>query len=395
MKEEIILLSVPNLKGNELKYVTEAVKTEWVSTSGPYVNEFEKKIAEYVKAKGAVSCQNGTSGLHMALLLCGVTRDEEVIVPTLTFIAAVNPVRYIGAEPIFVDCDDSLTMDSDKLREFCCEECRFIDGKLINNKTNKHIKAILVVHIFGNMADMNKIMPIAEQYNLKVVEDATEAIGTYYLEGKYKGKYAGTMGTVGVYSFNGNKIITTGGGGMIVSDSEALLKRAKHLTTQAKSDALYCTHDEVGYNYRMTNLQAALGLAQLERLEHFIKTKEENYKLYREGIQNIPGLTVLEFRKDIRANYWFYALKCDNRYSLNRDEIIYYLSRKGIQSRPIWSLISEQKPYINNQSYKIEKAKYYLEHIVNIPCSTNLAKKDILYVIDCLKNSGEVPAGKE
>jgi perosamine synthetase len=385
MKRKSIPLSVPNLQGNELEYVTEAVKTEWVSTAGPYVNDFEQKIAGYVNCKGAVSCQNGTSGLHIALLICGVTKEDEVIVPTLTFIAAVNPVKYIGAEPIFIDCDDSLCMDADKLLEFCQAECSFNDGRLINNKTKKHIKAIVVVHVFGNMADMERIMAIAEKFNLKVVEDATEAIGTYYTTGKYNCKYAGTIGTVGVYSFNGNKIITTGGGGMIVSNNDELLRRAKHLTTQAKSDELYYIHDEIGFNYRMTNLQAALGLAQLEQLEDFIKIKEENYSFYKEQIQRIPGLSILDFQEGIRSNYWFYSLKCDDQYPLGRDQIIQYLATKGVQSRPIWGLISEQKPYMTCQAYKITKAQFCLEHIVNIPCSTNLGREDLLYVIECLK----------
>lgn len=385
-----IPLSIPNLKGKELEYVTHAVETEWVSTGGPYVNDFEEKTAEYVKSKGAVSCQNGTSGLHIALIVCGVTKEDEVIVPTLTFIAAVNPVKYIGAEPIFMDCDDSLTMDTDKLLEYCVKVCSFTEGKLINNKTQKHIKAVLVVHVFGNMADMERIMNIANRFNLKVIEDATEAIGTYYIKGKYIGKYAGTIGHIGVYSFNGNKIITTGGGGMIVSDDEALIKKAKHITTQAKSDELYYTHDDVGYNYRMTNLQAALGLAQLEQLEHFIKVKEENYNLYKESVMEIDGLTILDFKDDIRPNYWFYALYCDEKYPLNRDEIIKYLSSRKIQSRPIWGLINDQIPYLTNQHYKIEKAKTYHQHVVNIPCSTNLTRKEVLYVIECLKHPDKV-----
>lgn len=380
-----IPLSVPNLKGRELEYVTHAVETEWVSTGGPYVNEFEEKIADYVKIKGAISCQNGTSGLHVALQVCGVKRDDEVIVPTLTFIAAVNPVKYIGAEPIFIDCDDSLTMDVAKLNEFCEKECSFNDGKLINKATKKHIKALLVVHVFGNMADMEGIVEVAEKYSLKIIEDATEAIGTYYLSGKYKGKYAGTIGDIGVYSFNGNKIMTTGGGGMIVSNNEELINRAKHLTTQAKSDELYYTHDEIGYNYRMTNLQAALGLAQLEQLEDFIETKKENYEFYRNEINNFPGLRILDFKDNIRPNYWFYALYIKNNYGLNRDEVIHYLESKNIQTRPIWGLISDQKPYRGSQTYKIEKAKQYIEHVVNIPCSSNLSREDVAYVIECLK----------
>lgn len=385
MSRKFIPLSVPNLKGKELEYVTHAVETEWVSTGGPYVNEFEMKVAEYAKCKGAVSCQNGTSGLHIALEVCGVTKDDEVIVPTLTFIAAVNPVKYIGAEPVFMDCDDSLTMNVDKLKDFCEFECKFVDGKLINKTTDKYIKALIVVHVFGNMAHMEGIIDIANKYNLKVIEDATEAIGTYYVEGKYKGQHAGTIGDIGVYSFNGNKIMTTGGGGMIVSDNEELLRRAKHLTTQAKSDELYYTHDEIGYNYRMTNLQAALGLAQLEQLEDFINVKKSNYDFYKNEIQEILGLRLLDFKDSIRPNYWFYALYVEPEYALDRNQIIKYLASKKIQARPIWGLISNQKPYKGSHTYKIEIARHYLEKVVNIPCSSNLTREDAAYVIDCLK----------
>lgn len=390
MSQKFIPLSVPNLKGKELEYVTHAVETEWVSTGGPYVNDFEEKVADYVKCKGAVSCQNGTSGLHIALQVCEVTKNDEVIVPTLTFIAAVNPVKYIGAEPIFMDCDDSLCMDVNKLKDFCETECDFIEGKLINKTTDKHIKALVVVHVFGNMADMEGIIDIASKYNMKVIEDATEAIGTYYLLGKYKDKHAGTIGDIGVYSFNGNKIMTTGGGGMIVSNNEELLKKAKHLTTQAKSDELYYTHDEIGYNYRMTNLQAALGLAQLEQLEDFIKVKKDNYDFYKREIQGILGLRILDFKDSIRPNYWFYGLYLDEKYSLNRDQVIQYLASRKVQARPIWGLISDQKPYEGNQSYKVERAKDYWKKVVNIPCSSNLSREDAGYVIECLKQLGVV-----
>ena len=245
---------------------------------------------------------------------------------------------------------------------------------------------MIVVHIFGNMADMEGIIEIASKYNLRVIENATEAIGTYYLEGKYKGKHAGTIADIGVYSFNENKIVTTGGGGMIVSNNEEFSERAKHLTIQAKSDELYYTHDEIGYNYRMTNLQAALGLAQLEQLEDFIKVKKYNYDFYKNEIQEIPGLRILDFKKNIRSNYWFYALYIESEYALNRNQIIKYLASKKIQARPIWGLISDQKPYEGSQTYKIEIARKYFETVVNIPCSSNLSRDDAEYVIDCLKN---------
>ncbi|NLA76385.1 MAG: LegC family aminotransferase [Clostridiales bacterium] len=386
MSEKFIPLSVPNLKGNELKYVSTAVETEWVSTGGPYVEDFEKNIASYVKCAGAVSCQNGTSGLHISLLLTGVTADDAVIVPTLTFIAAVNPVKYIGATPVFMDCDDSLCMDPVKLERFCKEECTLGNGKLIEKASGKHIKTLVVVHVFGNMADMEAIMNIARRYNLKVVEDATEAIGTYYTSGEYKGRYAGTIGDLGVLSFNGNKIITTGGGGMILSNNADYLRHAKHLTTQAKSDELYYTHDEIGFNYRMTNLQAALGLAQLEQLEDFIAVKNANYETYKRELSGCKGIQLLSVRDDIRSNRWFYALYFDGC-KLNRDEMIKHLSGNKIQSRPIWGLISDQLPYVGSRTYKIEKAKQYWESVVNVPCSTNLSQEDVKYVCSVIKEA--------
>lgn len=387
MNKKFISLSVPNLKGNELKYVTTAVETEWVSTGGPYVNDFENKIAEYVHTKGAVSCQNGTSGIHTALLVAGVTNEDVVIVPALTFIAAVNPVKYIGAYPVFMDCDDSLCMDPGKLEKYCEQECEFFDGRLLDKRTGRHVKALIVVHVFGNMADMESILAVAKKYNLILIEDATEAIGTYYAEGNLKGKYAGTIGDIGIYSFNGNKIITTGGGGMIVSDNLEYLEHAKHLTTQAKSDELYYTHDEIGYNYRMTNLQAALGLAQLEQLEEFIRIKEGNYVHYAELIEAVEGLKLLPFREGVRSNHWFYALYCDGE-KFERDRMITYLAENKIQSRPIWGLIHEQKPYEGSFAYQIERAKEYWKHVVNIPCSTSLTGEDVEYVVTSIKQYG-------
>lgn len=385
MEKRNIPLSVPNFKGNELKYVTESIESEWVSTGGAFIDQFEDEISKYVGSKGAVSCQNGTSGIHIALELLGVSPEDEVLVPALTFIASVNPVKYVKSNPVFIDCDDSLCMDPIKLEDFIENECFIKDGKVINKKTNKRIKAIIVVHVFGNMTDMEEIIRISKKYGIKVIEDAAEALGTYYTEGKYKGVHAGTIGDIGIYSFNGNKIITSGGGGMIVSNNDDYLKRAKHLTTQAKSDTLYYTHDEIGYNYRITNLQAALGLAQLEQLEGFIKVKRDNYDLYRENLKDKEGLEFVPYRKDIRPNYWFYALKIGEEYPLKRDELISFLRESGIQSRPVWGLINQQKPYLENQTYKIDKAVYYLERIINIPCSSNLNKEEVNYVSEVLK----------
>ncbi|MCM1213732.1 MAG: LegC family aminotransferase [Lachnospiraceae bacterium] len=372
---KLIPLSVPNLKGNELKYVTKAITEEWVSTAGAYITDFEKAISNYLRVDNAVACQSGTAGLHLALQVCGVGRNDEVLVPTLTFIAAVNPVRYLGAEPVFMDCDDSLTMDVDKLEDFLLKECDTNKGKVVNKKTNRQIKAIVVVHVFGNLANMEKIMELSQQYRIPVVEDATEALGSYYLSGSYAGKYAGTIGTVGVYSFNGNKVITTGGGGMIVANVPEYLQRCRSLSTQAKRDELYFEHSEVGYNYRMTNLQAALGLAQMEQLEHFIEVKKENYRRY-----ITDGIELLPFSDNIRSNYWFYSYM-----TTKRDELIQYLKQHEIQSRPVWKLIHTADMYKENQAYKIEKALYYYERIVNLPCSSNLQPEDVDFVVDKIR----------
>lgn len=381
----MISLSVPNLKGNEIKYALDALEKEWVSTSGGYVNKFEQAISSYLKVKTAVACQSGTAALHLALMLSGVKANDEVIVPTLTFIAAVNPVKYLGAQPIFMDCQDDLNIDCEKLARFLKKECNVTHDGLVNKITKRIIKAIVVVHVFGNMANMEQIMELAHEYQLKVIEDATEALGTYYTQGNFSGKFAGTMGDFGAYSFNGNKIITTGGGGLLVGNNTLLVEKARYLSTQAKDDELYYRHDEIGYNYRMTNLQAAIGTAQIETLEKFIQIKIENYNCYKEGIKSIDAFDILDFSPKARNNQWLYSLVLKDKH-LTRDELIIKLRDKDIQTRPIWQLIHTQIPYKDNQKYHIEKAPYYLQRILNIPCSTNLKSEEIDYILSVLKN---------
>lgn len=387
MAEKFIPLSVPNLKGNELNYVAEAINTEWVSTGGDFITEFENNIAKYVKTKKAVACQSGTAGIHLALRCCGIEHGDEVIAPCLTFIAAVNPIRYMQANPVFMDCDDTLNMDCDKLEEFLRYQCEVIEGDLVNKRTNAKIKAIIIVHVFGNIANMDRIMKLASFYNLKVIEDATEALGSYYKDGVYKGKFAGTIGDIGIYSFNGNKIITTGGGGMIVSNHPEYLERAKYLSTQAKDDEVYFIHGDIGYNYRMTNLQGALGVAQLEKIEDFIQKKKENFDYYKKELQGVKGLELMNFEPFVRPNYWFYSivLSSDMINKISIRQFIEKMKGYGIQTRPIWGLIHEQKPYLNSQTYKIEKAYYYQDRIVNVPCSSNLSTKDVKKVTKVIK----------
>ena len=358
----MINLSVPNLSMDILDNLKECLESGWVSTGGRFIPEFESKVKKYMKVQNAAGVQSGTAGLHMALRVLGVEAGEEVIAPTLTFVAAVNPIVYQGATPVFIDCDDSLCMDSIKLEKFCKEECNFIDGVLINKKTNKKIKVLVVVHVFGNMTDMEKIMDIAKKYKLKVLEDATEALGTYYTDGKYKGKYAGTIGDVG--------------------NNKELVEKVRFLSSQAKKDPLYFIHDEIGYNYRMLNLQAALGTSQIDQLENFIETKTKNYKIYKEEFEKIDGLEILSFRDGIRPNHWFYSLKIDKeKYGIGRDELLKKLVESDIQTRPIWGLINQQKPYTSYQSYEMEKSLYYYDRVLNLPCSSNLTEKEVYQVI--------------
>ena len=380
MENKFIPLSVPNFSGNERKYVNDAVVSEWVSSGGSLVSGFEEAVANYVKMPAATACNSGTSGLHLAMLCAGIGAGDEVIAPALTFIAAVNPIRYVGAEPVFIGCDDSLGIDPAEVAKFCETQCEMRQGVLYNKTTGRRVAALEVVHVFGNMADMPALLAVARRYNLILIEDSTEALGTYYTEGEFAGQFAGTIGDIGVYSFNGNKLITTGSGGMLVSQKPEWTKHAKHLSTQAKTDELNFCHDEVGYNYRLTNLQAGLGLGQIEQIETFIARKEEMYRQYHQGLHGKNGLRILPFVEGVRSNRWFFSLYLGES-NLKRDAVIQKLSQEKIQTRPIWALINEQKPYVQNQAFGLEKAIDYRENIVNLPCSTNLTDDDLNRVV--------------
>lgn len=381
----MIPLSVPNFEGNEEKYVIDAVSQGWVSTGGAYVQDMEEKIAAYIDVPAAVACQSGTAALHLALIESGVDCESMVIVPTLTFIAAVNPVRYLGAEPVFMDCDDSLCMDPVKLRSFCEEECELRNNKLYHIQSGKELKAVVVVHVFGNLADMEQIMDIAQEYHLRIIEDATEALGSYFEQGRYAGKFAGSIGDFGAFSFNGNKIITTGGGGMLVGTNKHELEHLKYLSTQAKDDPHFYIHNEIGYNYRMTNVQAALGVAQMEELEMFIERKNNNYSLYQKKLEKCKNVRMLPFREQCRCNKWFYSIVIDvENVKSSIIDYIRQLESLGIQTRPIWGLIHMQKPYRTYIAYKIEKAEIYSKRIINIPCSTNITPEAIETVCETI-----------
>lgn len=380
-----IPLSIPNFEGNERRYVDDAINQGWVSTGGAYITKLEQKMAEFLHTDNVAACQSGTSALHLSLVEAGVKPGDIVLVPPLTFIAAVNPVKYQFATPVFIDCDDSLCMDPVKLGEFCKNECSF-DGEILRYK-GSIVKAVIIVHVFGNMADMVSILSIAKRYNLRVIEDATEALGTYYTEGILKGKYAGTIGDFGAYSFNGNKIITTGGGGAVTANKSEVVDHLRYLSTQAKNDSHYYIHNEVGYNYRMTNLQAALGVAQMEKLPVFIRRKQENFDKYKKLFEGFELGTLAGFREGTSSNKWFYSLEIDrNKVKAALCEIITVLEKRGIQTRAIWGLVNEQVPYKEEVTYKLEKAPYYAERILNFPSSTQITDEEIEYVAEQIKD---------
>lgn len=384
-----IPLSIPNFEGNEKKYVDDALEQGWVSTGGAYITELEHNLADFLHVKNVAACQSGTSAIHLSLIEAGVAPGDVVLVPPLTFIAAVNPVKYLQAKPVFIDCDSSFCMDPNKLESFCEKECSFKEGHLYYK--SKVVRALVIVHVFGNLADMERILLLTKKYNIKVVEDATEALGSMYNEGEYHGMFAGTIGDFGCFSFNGNKIITTGGGGAVTAREPLAVDHIRYLSTQAKDDTHYYIHHEVGYNYRMTNLQAALGVAQLEELPVFIKRKQKNFELYRKLFAGFHLAKIIPFRKGTSSNHWFYSLEI-NRDKVNASmrEIISALQDRGIETRAIWGLINEQRPYRQEDSYSLVEAYYYAERILNLPCSTQITEEEISFVVQNVKEVLEV-----
>ena len=390
---QFIPLSIPNFEGNEKKYVNDALEQGWVSTGGAYITKLEQQLAAFLHTNNVAACQSGTSALHLSLIEAGVQPEDVVLVPPLTFIAAVNPVKYQFAKPVFIDCDDSFCIDPVKLDRFCVQMCTFEDGVL--HYKGGVVKAIVVVHVFGNMADMVSILETASKYNLKVIEDATEALGTRYVSGPLAGQYAGTIGDFGAFSFNGNKIITTGGGGAVTARNEETVDHLRYLSTQAKNDPHYYIHDEVGYNYRMTNLQAALGVAQMEELPEFIRRKQANYDKYKKLFEGYDLAKLIGFREGTESNKWFYSLEINrNRIQASMREIITTLEKRGVQTRAIWGLINEQLPYENEDTYLLTKAPYYAARILNIPCSTQITDAEIAYVAAQIKEVLEGFAGE-
>lgn len=392
MSENFIPLSIPNIGELELRYVTDAVKSQWVSTAGASITELENRFVGYLGAAGACACQSGTAGLHLCLRHFGVGAGDIVLVPTLTFIATINAVMYQSATPVFFDCDEHLCLDAAQVRRYLENDCVFDGERTIEKASGVAVKAIIPVHVFGDTCELDPIIELAEKYRLFVIEDATESLGTSFPSGSFSGRQTGTVGHAGVFSFNGNKLMTTGGGGMVVSDDLEAIGHISYLSKQAKDDEVYFVHNEFGYNYRMTNLQAALGLGQFERLDEFIEAKKRNYATYSALLASCAFGSLLDFRAGDRSNHWFYSFLLREPSPELRDRLIAYLSAIGIQSRPIWKLCHTQKPFADFRALDCTTAQSFYDRTVNLPCSTGITLAEIERVCGAINEffKGEV-----
>ncbi len=374
------LLSAPNISGNEWLYVKECLDTGWVSSVGSYVNKFEEELSRFTGAKFAVATSSGTTALHISLLLSGVKAGDYVIVPNITFIASLNSIVYTGASPILMDVDPmNWQMNLDLLEEYLKENSFKNDkGECIEKKSQRVIRAIMPVHVLGNMCDITRLLAIADQYGLIVVEDSTEALGS-----SYNGKHAGTFGLFGTVSFNGNKIITTGGGGMILTNDEILAKKAKHLTTQAKADAFEYFHDEIGYNYRLVNVLAAIGVAQMELLPAFLKRKNEIASFYRSELNGVGDIEFAQVIDGVVQNEWLFTIK-----TTHQKHLLKGLNENALQSRPFWVPMN-QLPMFKNEIYvqtdDISNRLY--SSCLSIPCSTQITDDELRLVVETIKKN--------
>ncbi len=381
---DFVPLCIPAIRGNEWAYIKECLDTNWVSSVGHFVNRFERELAEGVGRRFAVAMASGTAALHVALLVAGVRPGDEVLVSTLTFIAPANAVRYVGAWPVFIDAEsDYWQIDPERVREFLERNCRWVHGELLNSDTGRRVSAILPVHILGHPCDMDPLLEVARKYGLRVVEDATESLGAFY-----RGRRVGALGDLACFSFNGNKLITTGGGGMIVTDDEAMACRAKYLTTQAKDDPIEFVHGEIGYNYRLTNIHAAMGCAQLERLTEHIMAKRRIAARYAEVLTKIPGITPMPAAPWAESVYWMYTACVDaRRYGLDSRGLMRALEAAKIQSRPLWQPIHKSKPFAGCQVLGGETAEALNRSALSLPCSVSLTEDEQERVIAAVRGS--------
>lgn len=372
--------AVPYLGGHEWQYVKECLDSNWVSSAGPFVDRFEKEVAACVGAAHGVATVSGTAALHVALLLAGVEPGDEVLVPALTFVATANAVHYCGAVPVFMDSEPrSWTMDPQKVAEYLARECEVKGGRVVNRATGRTVRAMLPVHLYGHPVDLDPLLELTHRFPLALVEDAAEALGA-----RYKGRRVGAHGLVGCLSFNGNKIITTGGGGMILTNDERLARRARSLTTQAREEGPEYVHREVGFNYRLSSLQAALGLAQLEQLDRFIEAKRRTARVYTDALVRLGGAEPLGEAPWAFSMFWMYSVLLDpSRYGDVR-QLIARASAEGIGLRPLWYPLHRQPVFARCQAYRIEVVDRLWGRGVSLPCSVGITPEEQERVVDFL-----------
>jgi aminotransferase in exopolysaccharide biosynthesis len=360
-------LSVPKFVGNEKKYLEECIDTTFVSSVGKFVDRFEEMVAEYTGAKKAVVCVSGTNALHMAMMLVGVERDDEVITQALTFIATCNAISYIGAHPVFIDVDkDTMGLSPAAVKAWLEENAEIKEGICYNKTTGRRIKACVPMHTFGHPVHMDELIEVCKEWHIELVEDAAESLGSFY-----KGKHTGTFGKVGAISFNGNKTITTGGGGMLLFNDEELGQFAKHLTTQAKVPHRWeFVHDHIGYNYRMPNINAALGCAQMEHLEEFVLNKRETAAQYAEFFKNMDDIEFFVEPTDCRSNYWLNAVILKDKQA--QLEFLQQTNDNGVMTRPIWELMNRLPMFEHCQNDGLENSIWFADRVVNIPSSVRI-----------------------
>lgn len=365
--DEFVPLHAPLFIGNEKKYLAECIDTTFVSSVGKFVDRFEELVACYTGSKRAVVCVSGTNALHMGMLLVGVERDDEVLTQALTFIATCNAISYIGAHPVFLDVDrDTLGLSPLAVKRWLSGHAEVRNGQCYNKKTGRRIKACVPMHTFGHPMKIDELSAVCNEYHIELVEDAAESIGSFY-----KGRHTGTFGRVGAISFNGNKTITTGGGGMLLFQDEELGRLAKHLTTQAKVPHRWAfVHDHIGYNYRMPNINAALGCAQMENLDRYVSNKRETAERYREFFSRIPDVEFVVEPANSRSNYWLNAVLLKDRRA--QQSFLEYTNDHGVMTRPVWELMNRLEMFRGCETDGLENTVWLEERIVNIPSSVRL-----------------------
>ena len=362
--EEFVPLSVPKFMGNEKKYLEECIDTTFVSSVGKFVDRFENDMAAYTGAKKAVVCVSGTSALHMAMMLVGVERNDEVLTQALTFIATCNAISYIGAHPVFIDVDkDTMGLSPIAVKNWLAKNAEIRNGECFNKNTGRRVKACVPMHTFGHPIHIEELIQICEEYHIEVVEDAAESIGSLY-----KGKHTGTFGKVSAISFNGNKTITTGGGGMMLFNDGELAAKAKHLTTQAKVPHRWeFRHDHIGYNYRMPNINAALGCAQLENIDKFIESKRQVAAEYTALFKNVDGIDFFTEPENTFSNYWLNAVILKDKAA--QQAFLQQTNDNGVMTRPIWELMNRLPMFEHCENDGLENTIWFADRVVNIPSS--------------------------